>query len=121
VSELRYNIISLQWVILATERAKRPKDFIKEKKEQKPLPEYRQDCPFCPGNEAMTPGETLRIGDEKAWRIRAVCNKFGALSMSQSRERKVAGLRSFMQGFGDHEVIVENPRHNTLIALMSDK
>jgi len=120
VSELRYNIISLQWVILATERAKRPRDFIKDKKDKQALPEYKEDCPFCPGNEALTPGETFRIGDALTWKVRAVCNKFGALSMSQNRERKVAGLRSFMNGFGDHEVIIENPRHNAFIALMSN-
>ena len=121
MSELRYNIISLQWVIIATERAKRPKDFIKEKKDRKELPEYKADCPFCPGNEGMTPGETARIGDEKNWRVRSVCNKFGALSMSEKRERKVAGLRSFMSGFGDHEVIIENPRHNSFTALMTNE
>jgi UDPglucose--hexose-1-phosphate uridylyltransferase len=121
VSELRYNIISLQWVILATERAKRPKDFIKEKKNKDPIPQYKADCPFCPGNEIQTPGETLRMGDEKAWKVRAVANKFGALSPEQKRSRSVSGLRTSMNGFGRHEVIIEHPSHNAFIALMSDE
>jgi len=120
VSELRYNIISLQWVIIATERAKRPKDFIKEKKDQKPLPEYKDDCPFCPGNEAQSPTETLRIGDDKAWKVRVVPNKFGALSPEQKRGRTVLGMRTEMNGFGRHEVIIEHPLHNAFIALMND-
>lgn len=121
MSELRYNIISLQWVIISTERAKRPKDFIREKKDKKELPAHKTDCPFCPGNEAMTPGETLRIGSSGAWKVRSVCNKFGALSMSEKRQRKVIGLHSVMNGFGDHEVIIENPLHNAFISLMSDE
>jgi len=121
VSELRYNIISLQWVIIATERAKRPKDFIKEKKDKRVLPEYKDDCPFCPGNEALTPGEIFRIGDGKKWQARVVINKFGALSPTQKQERKVLGLRSSLSGFGNHEVIIEHPLHNNFIALMSDE
>ena len=121
MSELRYNIISLQWVIIATERAKRPKDFIKAGKEKKELPQHRDDCPFCPGNEGQTSVETLRIGGDKDWKVRSICNKFGALSMSEKRQRKVTGLHSMMNGFGDHEVIIEHPKHNAFIALMSDE
>ena len=58
--ELRQNLISRDWVIIATERAKRPEEFVK-RKEQKPLPEYNDTCPFCPGKEDKTPPETFRI------------------------------------------------------------
>jgi len=47
-----------EWVIIATERAKRPHDF----KMAHPVverPPYKEDCPFCPGNERLTPHETL--------------------------------------------------------------
>jgi UDPglucose--hexose-1-phosphate uridylyltransferase len=119
--ELRYNIISREWVVIATERAKRPKDFIRAKKEEKVLPEYKENCPFCPGNEKMTPAETFRLGDEKAWRVRSVYNLYGALSSQEKLERKNLGITISMSGFGNHEVIIEHPRHNTLIALMSDQ
>lgn len=120
MSELRYNPISKDWIIIATERAKRPKDFIKAKKEQAPLPEYKQNCPFCPGNESQTPVETFRIGDDKSWIVRSVYNKFGAVSHEEKRERKNDGLYNSMSGFGIHEVIIEHPRHNNSIALMND-
>ncbi len=119
--ELRYNVATQDWIIFATERAKRPKDFVKAKKEVKPLPEYKDDCPFCPGNESRTPDEIYRLGGGKAWRVRCVPNLFGALSPKEKEERKINGMYISMGGLGIHEVIIENPRHNTSIALMSDE
>jgi len=121
VPQLRYNIATGDWVIFATERAKRPHDFIKAKKEEKVLPEYKENCPFCPGNENKTPGEIFRLGDEKKWRARCVPNLFGALSPNENVQRKIDGIYISMGGYGNHEVIIENPRHNTCIALMSNE
>jgi len=121
MSELRYNIVTREWVIIATERAKRPKDFLKAAKEKKILPEYKQDCPFCPGNESKTPGETLRLGDEKNWKVRSVYNLFGALSPKDKPQRENNGIYLSMHGFGNHEVIIEHPCHNTMIPLMSNE
>ncbi|MFA5337228.1 MAG: galactose-1-phosphate uridylyltransferase [Candidatus Omnitrophota bacterium] len=119
MSELRYNLISGEWVIVATERAKRPKDFVKAKKEQPLLPEYKENCPFCPGNENQTPIETFRLGDSGSWKVRSVYNKFGAVSNEEKKERHIHGLYNSMNGFGVHEVIIEHPLHNNSIALMS--
>lgn len=121
MSELRYNLISKEWIIIATERAKRPKDFIKAKKEKVELSEYKENCPFCPGNENQTPIETLHIGDAKNWKVRSVYNKFGAVSNETKRQRINDGLYNSMSGFGVHEVIIEHPRHNTTIALMNNE
>ena len=117
--ELRYNLISREWVIIATERAKRPEDFVKAR-EKKELPEYKENCPFCPGNEAQTPGETFRIGDQKSWKLRAVFNKFGALSPEEKQTKVIEDTHRCLGGFGFHEVIIEHPRHNAFIATMAD-
>jgi UDPglucose--hexose-1-phosphate uridylyltransferase len=121
MSELRYNVISREWVIIATERAKRPKDFIRAAKDKKILPEYKENCPFCPGNESQTPAETFRIGDEKGWKVRSVYNLFGALSPTAKQERTNNGIYRAINGFGNHEVLIEHPHHNTCIPLMNDK
>ena len=120
MSELRYNRIARDWVIIATERAKRPKEFIKVK-EKKELPEYKENCPFCPGNEKMTPEETFRIGGAKGWRVRTVFNLYGALSPKEKQERNIDGMHISMGGFGNHEVIIEHPRHNAVIPLMTQE
>lgn len=117
--ELRQNLISGEWVIISTERAKRPEDFVKGKKEKVILPPYKEDCPFCPGHEDKTPPETYRIGDEKNWKVRVVYNKFAALSLEGERTRKTDGIYHSMNGVGIHEVIVEHPSHNVLTALVS--
>ncbi len=118
--ELRYNMISREWVVIATERARRPKDFKKASQEAKALPGYKKECPFCPGNESESEAETFRMGDEKAWSVRVVPNKFPALSSQEKPTRRIEGDYVSMRGFGIHEVIVEHPRHNAIIPLMTD-
>jgi len=119
MSELRFNQISQEWVIIATDRAKRPQDFIKPAEERIVLPQYKPDCPFCPGNEAKTPRESFRLGDEKAWRVRVAANKFPALSPQEKQKRSLDGMFWSLSGYGVHEVIIEHPKHNMLIPLMS--
>ena len=52
--ELRKDPIVGRWVIISTDRAKRPTDFAREKNEI-----HGGFCPFCYGNEAKTPPEIL--------------------------------------------------------------
>lgn len=116
MSELRLNLITRAWVIIATERAKRPHDF-KGLPLGRSLPEYTLACPFCPGNEDKTPDESIRIGSADRWRIRVFPNKFGALSSEGDRVREHKGIKRLVSGVGRHEVIVETPLHNMNPAL----
>ena len=52
--QLRQDPATKEWVIIATERSKRPDDF-KKAKSINEKPPYKKDCPFCPGNEHLTP------------------------------------------------------------------
>ena len=106
MSELRYNIINREWVVIATERAKRPLDFKNLQKEVKIIPDYRPDCPFCPGNEGDLSDETFRIGDKKAWKVRSIYNKFPALSPKEKLVRKNDGIYHSISGYGVAEVII---------------
>jgi len=103
--ELRYNIINREWVVIATERAKRPLDFKKPQKETNTVPEFRQDCPFCPGNEGDLSDETFRLGDKKAWKARSIYNKFPSLSPKEKLERHNDGIYHSISGYGVAEVI----------------
>jgi UDPglucose--hexose-1-phosphate uridylyltransferase len=115
--ELRLNLITREWVILATERAKRPDSF-RQKKHKKILPEFLETCPFCPGNEQRTPEEIMRIPDGKSWKVRVTPNKFPALSVEGDKERINEGIRHLVTGVGIHEVIIESPLHNMSMAMM---
>ena len=117
--ELRQNIITREWVIIAKERAQRPDQFVRPKKESEPLPEFDPKCPFCPGNEAMSAAETYRVADRDGWKVRVVGNKFPALSQEGDRVRRVDGVFRSMSGVGFHEVVIENRRHDLAPALYS--
>ena len=118
--ELRQNPITKQWVIIATERAKRPQDLAKKAADIKLVPSYVEQCPFCPGNERLTPPESLRIGDAAGkWHVRVVANRFAALSSEGERVRKHEGLHNTVHGVGIHNVIIETPDHSKSIALLS--
>jgi len=111
--ELRKDPIVGRWVIIATERGKRPSDFVSEKKE--PGDRF---CALCAGNEAKTPPEVYALRPEGSppntpgWRLRVVKNKFPALIADERLEQTSTGVFEWMSGVGDHEVIIETPRHN---------
>ena len=117
--ELRQNIATKEWVIIAVERAKRPEDFVQP---DRPLtdarPEWEDDCPFCPGNEELDL-EVMRIPEHGPWQLRSVRNKYPALQLEGKRMRTFEGVRRQISGVGYHEVLVESPKHNTCPGLES--
>ncbi|MEW6042428.1 MAG: galactose-1-phosphate uridylyltransferase [Elusimicrobiota bacterium] len=117
--QIRQNLATREWVVIATERAKRPYDFKASDKKKVTLPEYSEKCPFCPGNEsALAPVETHSIRDKSGkWRVRSIPNKFSALSTDGMPEFIQNGIYRWINGVGIHDVIIETPLHNTCMAL----
>jgi len=116
--EVRLNRITGDWVIIATERAKRPEEFA-HKKEKKELPNHVESCPFCAGNENQTPPETFRLQDKDGkWLVRSFHNKFSALDPDGEIVKNKTDFKQYISGVGLHEVIVETPEHNKTIALL---
>jgi len=121
MSELRQNFATKEWVVIATERAKRPEEMVR-RRERRALASFVATCPFCPGNEKLTPPEILRVpaATDVAWHARVVPNKFGALSRDVQPTRTTHRSRRSVVGFGVHDVIVETPDHAQVMALMPD-
>ncbi|MGH2683168.1 MAG: galactose-1-phosphate uridylyltransferase [Actinomycetota bacterium] len=118
MATLRQDPTTKEWIILAPRRAERPAAY--GSFSRGPLPERDDRCPFCPGNEHMTPPEITRVGAEDAWDQRVVPNLFPALEPGGSLERQDgAGLFGEMAGVGSHEVIVESPLHGERMDEMS--
>ncbi|MEK7485287.1 MAG: galactose-1-phosphate uridylyltransferase [Planctomycetota bacterium] len=116
--EIRYNVITGDWVILATDRAKRPEDFSRAPEKQK-VPTWNAMCPFCPGNEIHTPIEHLRLTEGTApWLLRSVPNKFSVLTSEGEISHGCEGLKRHMSGVGLHEVLIETPEHHLTTALL---
>jgi UDPglucose--hexose-1-phosphate uridylyltransferase len=115
--ELRHDPIQKRWVIIATERGRRPDDFPVRND-----PHSEGFCPFCEGNESKTPPEIAAIRsngsgrNQPGWQVRVVPNKFPALRIEGELERKGVGVHDRMNGVGAHEVIIETPRHDLNLA-----
>jgi len=112
VPELRRDPVIGRWVIISSERGKRPSEFAGESE-----PETGRLCPFCPGNEDKTPPEIIAYaegGREKnkpGWWLRVVPNKFPALQVEGTLNRQGDGMYDKMNGIGAHEVLIETPDH----------
>ncbi len=122
MSELRQNFATKEWVVIATERARRPEEMARHEA-RKPVGHLVPGCPFCPGNENLTPPEVLRVPLSKdvPWHARVVPNKFAALSREAQLTRTVTRCsRRVVNGFGVHDVIIETPDHAQVMALMPD-
>ena len=81
--ELRKDSVTGRWVIIATDRARRPSDFSREPVIIAPPTRF---CPFCYGNESKTPPEVLayRVNgghNQAGWSLRVVPNKFPVLGI----------------------------------------
>jgi UDPglucose--hexose-1-phosphate uridylyltransferase len=120
--ELRKDPIVGRWVIIATDRAKRP---VAPKGEV--LAASSGFCPFCEGSEGNTPLEILSYRDrntrpnEKGWRVRVVPNKFPALQVEGDLQKRGEGIYDKMNGIGAHEVIVECPFHEVSLANLTEE
>ncbi len=121
--DLRKDPITGRWVIISTDRQKRPNDFRLESATIL----GREHCPFCPGHEAMTPPEVLSYRTDGSapntpgWNVRVVPNKFPALQVEGNLDRQGEGMFDRMNGIGAHEVIIETPDHDRPLAMMSEQ
>src|SRR5216117_3932085 len=117
--ELRKDPVVGRWVIIATDRARRPSDFVAD-----PVRPRVSACAFCEGHEAQTPPEILaerRPGREPngpGWTYRVVPNKFPALRIEGDLEPSGEGLFDKMTGVGAHEVVIETPDHGASLATL---
>src|SRR3990170_6024629 len=118
--ELRKDPIIGRWVIISTERGKRPSEFVV----QHP-PTKNGFCPFCPGNEDKTPPEIQAYRPDGSkpnttgWSLRVVPNKYPALRIEGDINREGDGVYDKMNGVGAHEVIIESPVHTDTLARLS--
>jgi UDPglucose--hexose-1-phosphate uridylyltransferase len=112
--ELRKDPLLGRWVIIGTERVRRPADFRSERPARRGGP-----CMLCGGHERETPPEVLVYRDKPddgGWRVRVVPSRFPALRVEGDLERRGHGLYDLMNGIGAHEVVVESPRHDDALA-----
>ncbi|HYN17414.1 MAG TPA: galactose-1-phosphate uridylyltransferase, partial [Actinomycetes bacterium] len=115
--ELRQDPLSGGWVAITAGRAARPEAFLGDLG----TPRGPLGCPFCPGNEHMTPPEVWADRDpgtdpdRPGWHVRVVPNKFPAFAGPPARAAS-NGLYRSAPTAGAHEVVVHNPDHEATLA-----
>ena len=125
-NELRKDYLLNRWVVIATERSRRPTDFAKPRAEGAKT----SVCPMCVGNENMTPPAIMlylkengkitktkdpQVGErQKNWLVRCIPNLYPAFSPPKEvgDETKIFKSESFVNAVGHHEVLVETPNHS---------
>ncbi len=124
MQELRKDPIIGRWVIISTERALRPQDYIFDKEIST---SGKTHCPFDQGNEKMTPNEVLSYRlptsskNEPGWWVRVIPNKYPALRVEGNFDKRGVGMYDQMNGVGAHEIVIESPNHSDEISNMDEK
>ncbi len=118
--ELRQNLATREWVIIAGDRARRPNMYVEasDRVLTADRPAFDAQCPFCPGNEEHEL-EVCRFPEYGPWQTRVVRNKYPALAVDAQLTRRFDGVTRSMAGVGYHEVLVDHPVHNLTLGLMS--
>ena len=120
MSELRRDPIIGRWNIIDTDEPAGPGAF-----EVDPHTLSGGKCPFCSGNESLTPPEIYVVRPHgsapngSGWQLRVVSNKFPALRIEGDLNRRGIGVFDLCNGIGAHEVIVETPDHHRQMADLS--
>ena len=113
MSDFRYDPVFDQWVCIAETRQNRPVEFQQQSQRMPGLV-----CPFCPGNEHLTPDPIARRPASGPWLTRVFPNKYPALT---SGNGSLSGLDTGNLKTGRQEVMVISPRHVVSLAELNDQ
>jgi len=121
--ELRKDPIIGRWVIIATERAKRPDQFSGKSEDSF----VEKPCPFCEGSESQTPKEIYAVrpnhtpANKPGWDLRVVPSIAPFLRIEGDLDRRGKGLYDLMSGIGAHEIVIETNKHIANMADLSEE
>ncbi len=113
VSELRQDLVSGDWVVIATGRAKRPDEFLKQKRPVFVQPQ--KSCPFETrfSNALLMLSEAQKKTED--WRVQVVPNKYPAVDKEGiCKEFYHAGPYQWTEGVGAHEVVITRDHTRSL-------
>lgn len=115
MSEIRRDRLHSKYVLIAPERMRRPDTLTAT-----PTESTLKTCPFCDGNEAMTPAEIYAVRENEAngnnWKVRVVPNLYKAVQIERDDHSKMMGMFESIPGVGAHEIVIDTPSHDSRIA-----
>ena len=104
--ELRKDPVVGRWVIIATERARRPGTFLDQEQN---IFDSTVECPFCDNTDYEI--YSLKADHGQGWKVRVVLNGTPILSTNEKFARSGKGLYDEINGYGANEVVIETPEH----------
>ena len=120
IREIRINpIVPTESVLISTSRGKRPRKdepFISRNNR-----DYVHTCPFCRGNEHLTPASLLQVPESEKWDIRIIENLYPVLDDDSLSISSLSGMKQAIEGYGHHEVIIDHFNHGIELHQMSRK
>ena len=125
-SELRLDLVSRDWVLIATGRARRPETFKQERRKSEEVPESK--CPFCnietqePPTVIFCKGQRIsfKLGDKipESWTTLSIPNKYPAVIPNSKLDQRIeGGLYQTMNAVGFHEVVVSRDHKKSIADL----
>jgi UDPglucose--hexose-1-phosphate uridylyltransferase len=119
IREIRINpVVPAQSVLVATARGMRPKKA--EEQAPRDTRAHVDSCPFCSGNEEMTPPEISTYPEGEDWQVRIVENLYPVLGDDRPSADFSFGLQQTIDGYGRHEVIIDHNQHGISLHEMSE-
>jgi UDPglucose--hexose-1-phosphate uridylyltransferase len=120
IREIRLDpIVPTQSVLISTARGKRPRQD--ESPLARDVREYVETCPFCRGNEHLTPPVSFQVPATEKWDIRIVENLYPILDDDPLPPGLPPGIQQAIEGYGHHEVIIDHSNHGVTLHQMSEK
>jgi UDPglucose--hexose-1-phosphate uridylyltransferase len=118
VREIRINpLVPAESVLVATARGMRPKQA--EAPAPRDTRSHVDTCPFCRGNEHMTPPAIATYPSADEWEVRIVENLYPVLGDDRQNPNFSFGLQQTIDGYGRHEVIIDHDNHGISLHEMS--
>jgi UDPglucose--hexose-1-phosphate uridylyltransferase len=110
MAELRLNPVTRRWIVTG----KRPV-----------MPDVLEEtgvCPFCPGNERLTPKAIQETRDSSgAWTTRVFHDRAPVFRLETSLDSRGEGMYDRMNTLGAHEIVVDTPQHGVAIAALPEE
>jgi UDPglucose--hexose-1-phosphate uridylyltransferase len=112
--ELRRDPVVGRWVIIATERARRPGNILDSS--QNVWENGKTPCPFCKDGEVERATEKFVFPNGTGWKVKVVESGTPILRPREQFQRRGHGLYDVVNDLGTHEVVIETPEHTANMA-----
>ncbi len=109
MAELRLDPVGRRWIVTGQRTA---------------MPDVKEGtapCPFCPGNESLTPTPIREVrGPDGHWRVRVFHDRAPVFRIEGNLERRAVGLYDRMNTVGAHEIVLATPEHGVTLGSLPE-